>query len=170
MKKILSLLTLNLILCANSFALQPTSISAFAKTYADSPSYATNIYGEFIVDYYNESLPWGTEVTLHVGFSKAEFVDGKLIDQLDWTHKKSHVMHSVADYKWGSKFEQSLYSRGSSSQLTRINFVIEVKLPDGSVFFEKGSGTQGYFRALRPELGQCVSSASSYCSMEVESF
>jgi len=166
---IVTFLALNLGIYVESQA-SSSWIGAFAKVYPDSTSYATNVYGEFIVDYYNESLVWGSEVTIHVGFTKAEFVNGKLIDQSDWTQKQTKAMQPIGPYKWGYKVEQSLYSRGSSSQLTKINFVIEIRMPDGTVYFEKGNGPNGYFRAVRPELGQCGNSTTSYCSLVIENF
>lgn len=132
-----------------------------------SGGYYSAVDGRFTINYTNYDLPWGSRVYLRYGFERGVFQNGKLQTASHWNDIGHIELTSSGPYKWEGAVSKQLYSRGSSSQLSALEFVVQVVLPDGHDFFDKGSNcTSGYYRAPSPTLSEACN--RSICDLPTE--
>ncbi|MFP2904639.1 hypothetical protein ACLESD_06190 [Pyxidicoccus sp. 3LFB2] len=146
-------------LLRNVFALvvMLVSVTAFAgetRARARGVTYSCMYYSaqeaEVELSYVNTGLPWGTSVTLIYGWGGSVSPGGGAPPYLvDWENTTATDAPATAPYTWGTTVKGQTASRGSPSKsYNRLDFVWEVHLPDGSVFYEKGNNsTWGYYLA-----------------------
>lgn len=167
-----SLLIFVVSLCVNATFLHAQThphTSVVGKLAPSSTNYYSAMDGHFTLSYINDSIPSESVVYLRHGFQKSEFYQGKLYPSSSWNDLQLLAMKPMANASWQTTIVKQLYSRGSSSQLTAIDFVFEIHLPNGKVLFEKGSNSNlGYFNASFPVYTDpCNIESSPGCELNV---
>jgi hypothetical protein len=132
------------LLCVSATAFAgETSARARAVTY--SCMYYSAQAVEVELSYLNYDLPWGTSVILTYGWG-GHVSGGNGSTPVDWENTTSVNAPATAPYTWGATVRSNIAERSSPKYYDRIDFVWEVHLPDGSVFYEKGNtSTWGYY-------------------------
>jgi hypothetical protein len=174
MKKIAQLGFVFLIALGSLFsvasAAAPSWWGAYGKLKPVGHQYFSAVEGDFVVNYYNEGLPWGTQVLLQYGFTQSEFENGELVEKEDWVGSQKVALVAISPYKWGTQIIKQLYSRGSSTQFTRINLVLEIRDPNGNITYERGSFENGFLSAATPKPNEgCNPWGETYCTLQIKS-
>lgn len=148
---------LALMLCSAAAFAGDTYVQARAVTHSCSYYSTQNV--EVTLSYVNTGLPWGTSVNLMYGWGGAS---GAGSTPFDWQNTTTVAAPATAPYTWGTTVTSIIAARSSSQYYANIDFVWQVTLPDGSVFYEKGnSSTYGYYLADFSQLPRpCVSDSS----------
>ena len=135
--------------CAGAAAAAPLAVTA--KLIPVNPTYFTAMDGAFSVKYARTDLPDGTRVRLHHGFTRSDWWNGELRYQSSW-NETSIVDVPLARGGFTAEVTKQLYSRGSSSWYTGLDFALEIITPDGRVEWEKGSTSNfGYYHVDAPQ-------------------
>lgn len=128
-------------------------------------SYYSQTTAEFEIWYRDESLPWGSQVSVIYGFGGLDQspVAAGMGARLDWTDQSEKASEAVAPYTWVSRFSQVIHSRYSSRRLDQLQFVLRISLPQGGDrYFRGGQTSMGFIQAEFPFLGKspCLDSSS----------
>ncbi len=131
---------------------------------------AIAVDAQFRVAYLNKDLPWGTRVYLQYGFEQGEFQNGKLVTNARWLYTSELELKPTAAYVWQGDLTRELFTRGSSRQLSALQFVFKIVLPNGQMTYDKGSnGTLSYYQGNVPYVNSgCDSFQYAGCSVLVQ--
>lgn len=136
---------------SSAFAINP-DIQLKGAVVTHSCGYYSSTEGNFAFSYRNDDLPWGTKVFLHYGYQVQSAANGGTGDFeiLTWQQQKKLEMNAVSDSVWGAYLKESIHYRSKPMAAPfGINFVFEVLLPDGAVFWEKGTDTNnGHYTGI----------------------
>ncbi len=139
-----------------------TTARARAVTY--SCGYYSSQEAEVELRYVNTNLPWGTSVTLIYGWGGYYSApNGTPPNLFDWENTASKDAPATAPYTWGATVKSQIAARSSPKFYERLDFVWEVHLPDGSVFYEKGNDSAwGYYVADFSDVPNSCTSTGDY--------
>lgn len=143
--------------------LSASEIHVQGRSYTISCSYYNKTTGDFVVQYQNNSLPWGTKVFLTYG------ADGYTIQygpnpareiKLTWQNKTEIEIFAYSEFTWGADLSMTIHERTTPDVFNGIDFVFRIVLPDGTEFYDNGGASNyGYYVAnLTSQIGQCSSS------------
>lgn len=141
-------------------------ISVQGRSYTISCSYYTKTIGDFLIQYHNTNLPWGTKVYFLYG------TDGYTIQygpnpareiKLNWQNKKEIEIFAFSDFTWGADISLDLHERTSPDMFNGLDFVFRIVLPNGHEYYDNGGASDyGYYLAnLISPVSQCSSSERS---------
>lgn len=127
------------VLCVSATAFAgETSARARAVTY--SCGYYSSQEAEVELSYRNYDLPWGTWVTLIYGWGGKVLAGGDAPpNYFAWENTSAKEAPATAPWTWGTTVRSQIAARSSPKYYEQVDFVWEVHLPDGSVFYEKGN-------------------------------
>lgn len=148
-----------------SVATDKTTIRAMNRVRYLYPGYYSSTMGDFVVNYYNPTLPWGTTVLLKYGF-KTNYHRNYHPGVEDWTDQESFQANAISPYTWEAKFERQVASRGGPHK-SHLQFVVQIILPDDSIIYDRGSSTPlGYYEM---EIVPCApSDGDAYCERPLQ--
>jgi hypothetical protein len=170
MKSLFFILTMLVSLAVtSSTSFGASSLEARGRLKACCASYYTSVDGIITLHYSNDALPPGSQVFLRHGYDIADFVEGELQLRNSWYDLEVLPVPAITPSEWEIEFSKTLYWRSSSFHLIALDFVLEVHLPNGDMFFEKGSDTTfGYYRAELPHANDaCNPFGAAGCVMKI---
>lgn len=147
------------------------------RSYTMSCSYYTRTIGDFLIQYYNYSLPWGTRVFLIYGSDGYTVQYGPIPPReikLNWQNKNEIEIHTFSDFAWGADVSLTLHERTNPDSFNGLDFVFRIVLPNGKEYYDNGGASDyGYYVANLIVQGgsQCSSSERSlphFDSLNVE--
>lgn len=134
-----------------AFAKGSYPVQAEQRVYVNSCGYYSSVLADHRLTYRNDTLPWGTSVDLVYGYG------GKSSNQpFHWEFGGEMAVPAVSPFVWSVDLSHVVQARSSPIFIDSLKFVLRVELPNGDVFYEKGSNSElGYYRARIGE-GHCV--------------
>jgi hypothetical protein len=94
-------------------------------------------------DHAVESL---AQVKAIVGFKEVNKMTNESPDR--WAHKRVVDLRKVGEHQWQASFEQITTTRSSLIMYPQLNFVFEIKKPNGSIYWLKGNNSSwGYYQS-----------------------
>lgn len=130
---------------------QATQVQVWGRDYTYSCGYFSSIEGEYDITLRDDTLPWGTEVTLVTGWSAPGF--------FEWRERREIPARSVSPFTWRAHVSGTLAYRSGAERRTHLDFVFKVTLPDGTVrWINGGNGSWSFFRVhvLGNTVSNCV--------------
>lgn len=94
---------------------------------------------DFAITYVNESLPWGSRVVLHSGYG---FYEGP---PYDWLDVRDDEAKAVAPFTW--KAPRHVDWHAAAAPPLRLDFAIEIHLPDGRTIWDTNGRANYYYMA-----------------------
>lgn len=133
-------------------------------------TYWSSTTTHFQVRYLNDQLPAGSAVYFRHGFTISEFVSGTPEARDFWTDLQNPEMIESGAGVWNLPIDHQTYERGASRIVTALSFVLEIKLPDGSTLWDKGSETTlGYYEVPTPQASTtCEWMGTTSCQLPVQ--
>jgi hypothetical protein len=151
-----------------TFTVLPTKAEVHiqGRSYSTSCSYYTKTIGDFLIQYNNYSLPWGTRVFLIYGADGYTVQYGPIPPReikLNWQNKKEIEVHTFSDFAWGADISLTLHERTNPDMFNGLDFVFRIVLPNGTVYYDNGGASDyGYYVAnLLMQGSPCTSSERS---------
>lgn len=127
------------------------------EEYCPSPEIPCGYSGgkvAFKVRYQNDTLPWGVKVELLRGFAGQEWCGGcepAYHNFYDWRDQKFVEMTPAAPWMWSATTEAFGGDSVAGGQYDAFEFVVRLTYPDGSVRWENGDSSWGYFKVVVPQ-------------------
>jgi len=149
---------------------QTISHRAFGKLTVVGSSYFSSMDGTFSLTYHNDHIPTNSAVFLRSGLEISAFEAGVLKPHSRWNVLEVKAMTAGTDESvWVVERTTQLYARGSSSHITALDYVFEIHLPTGEVFYDKGSDSNmGYYRAAIPSINDPCRPTQVECALQIE--
>lgn len=108
----------------------------------------------FQVHYRNDTLPWGVKVELLRGLAGQDWCGGcepPYHEFFNWRDKKFVEMTTVAPWTWKAETEAYGYAASAGGQYDALEFVVRITYPDGSVSWDNGGSSWGYYEVDVPQ-------------------
>jgi len=108
----------------------------------------------FQVRYKNDTLPWGVKVELLRGFAGQDWCGGcepSYHKFYNWYDKKFVEMTAVEPWTWMVQTEAYGYADGAGGQFDALEFVVRVTYPDGTMYWDNGGPSWGYYKVDVPQ-------------------
>lgn len=140
-------------------AAEAGSVSLQARGYTSSCAYYSQTSADFEVRYRDETLPWGTKVSVVFGFGGINQYERS---RFDWMDRFEQPAEAMAPYTWSAVFSKVLHHRSSPQVLEGIQLVLKVSYPSGREDYVRGNGSlMGFYEANLPFVGQspCLDSS-----------
>lgn len=107
---------------------------------------------DFNVTYVNRSLPWGVRLNLVRAFSGQSTCfgcDPVATTHYDWIYEEVEPMASSGPWTWSTHTTESR-NLVQEDSLQYFKFVVRIEMPDGSVRWDNGGSSWGYYRTQIP--------------------
>jgi len=145
-------------------------IGVKSRLVACCASYFTTVNAKTIVTYDNEVLPEGTQVFLRYGYTVSEHHGVQLVPKSHWNDLTVVPMTEQDDGTHQVEIEKTVINRGASTQITGLDFLLELHVPDGRIAFDKGSAAAlGYYQVSLPQAGgPCYPWSEEFCPLTVD--
>ncbi len=143
-------------------------LSVWGRAYHHSCGYYSSTYGDAHITYKNENLPWGSKVNIIYGLEgiTSEHRSGEAID---WYNRQWTEAHAIDKWTWKAEISVGLHYRSSPRHFDTLDFVVEVILPDGHVFYDNGSlSVWGFYKARFPSQIACLRGDESVDSIDFD--
>ncbi len=87
-----------------------------------------------------------------------------------WNDISDTELTAAGPFQWNGVVIKQLYSRGSSSQLSALQFAFKIVLPNGQVNYDKGAnGNSSYYQVMSPVLSPaCDPFTKSGCALSLQ--
>lgn len=131
------------------------------RSYLYSCSYYSNTSGDYEIYFRDRNLPWGTKVSVVLGFSGYRALGGGAREAFEWDRVRTWQMKDVAPYTWYIEQRETLHSRSSNQFLTDLNFVFKIEIPNQAPYYENGGSSYGYHQVFAEQApSPCVENGS----------
>jgi len=134
---------LGLALVASVFG-SAEELKVSGRDYVLSCGYFSSMQGEYDITFKDESLPWGTKVTLISGWDVERW--GHPPTYRTWSYREEKEMKSVSPYTWSTRLEAQLHGRTTSEYRQALDMVVKVEVPNQAPKFYNGTSRWGYFQ------------------------
>jgi len=118
----------------------------------------------FDVEYVNHSLPWGVKLSLWRGMQTEDWCGGcePAYDYVtEWADHQVVEMKPSAGWTWRAHTESFGYGSGAGGKFLALRYVMRIEMPDGSIKWDNGGSSVGFYQALAPD-GKCDPSWPAY--------
>ncbi len=145
-----------------------SELSVSTRLHNLSSSYWTATNCEWRVNFVDETIPWGARVFLRHGFQREDLVEGNWFASSPWNDLTVTEMSATDPYTWSTVVEKQISSRSASFRYSDLDFVFEIRLPDGSLRYVRGTSSPfGYFTApIAVQTIYCDPWSSLFCGVE----
>jgi len=138
----------------------PASLSLKARGYTSSCAYYTQTSADLEVRYRDETLPWGSTVSVIYGFGGASPTTTGSSSRFEWTDRAELRAEANAPYTWSTRFSKVLHYRSNPKVVDSVQFVLRITYPSGKEEYIRGNDSvMGFYEASLPFVGQspCLS-------------
>jgi|GEM_PF-2227545 len=122
-------------------AVSAGEIQVWGQTSTHSCSYYTNVSGDFLIKYRNDDLPREAKIKLISGWGGESHSTSRRVEQFSWKGLEHTPLEQTESGEWKLALTKVLASRSDPNFLRHFQFVLEVSLPSGKTFYEKGADT-----------------------------
>jgi hypothetical protein len=119
-----------------------------ARFYVTSPGYYTATRADVAASF-RDVLRWGSRVKLHYGYG-GQWLQGSTCPgcTFAWYEIGEVEATSTAPYTWTAWIDHALHERSHAYWIDKLQFVWEIILPGGYVYYERGGpSSRGYYEA-----------------------
>ncbi len=120
------------------------TLKVMGREYVYSCGYFSAMVGDYDVTFKDESLPWGTKLTLIYGWNVEKW--GHPPQNKEWMYREEVEMKSVSPFNWSTQIEATLHARTSSEYRNGLNLVVKVEVPNRGVRYYNGGSELGFFQ------------------------
>lgn len=107
----------------------------------------------FDVTYENQSLPWGVELSLWRGMAGEEWCGGcepAYFGTFDWQYHEVDTLTASGPYRWSAHTEAYGFAADAGGRFTAMKYVVRIRMPDGSIRWDNGGSSFGYYEVPVP--------------------
>ena len=132
------------------------SLKVMGRDYTYSCGYFSSMVGDYDITFKDESLPWGTKVTLIYGWDTEQWREKP--ERKEWKYREEKVMKAVSPFTWSKQIETTLHSRTEAEFKKALNIVIKIEEPKQAVRYFNGGSPWGFFRTEvgNPSKAPCI--------------
>lgn len=112
--------------------------------------------GDYDITFKDESLPWGTRVTLIYGWDTDQWREKP--ERKEWKYREEKAMKAVSPFTWSAQVSTTLHSRTEAEFKKGLDLVIKIEVPNERARYYNGGSAWGFFRTEvgNPSKTPCV--------------
>lgn len=104
------------------------------QTNADIKYPTQGLYGDVVVNYYHDSLPYGSRIEILFGLGGTENSGEGQPLPISWENSGSVEAKAIGPYVWSAHIARSLAQYDGQRQYQRLEFCVRITLPQGVIF------------------------------------
>lgn len=142
----------------STLALAAPDIQVWGRVYDYSCGYFSRRAADVSVTLKDDSLPFGTEVNLVIGWSGEQWIAGGKHERVNWVDRTVVPMKAIDKFTWeGKALDKTFGTRSGARWFDTAQFVFEIKAPNEAPRYVHGDSKWGYFETERMNPGtNCV--------------
>jgi len=145
-------LALSMICLGAQLEASALELGAQTRAYRYSCSAYSYLQAEGGIFYRDQAMARGSRVTLIAGWSGYRVIQrgsSRTEQPILWADRIVIPMKLLQDGIWAAYPNHPLHSKGSNEFYSALDFVFEITNPDGTVYYDNGSGTRlGFYRVI----------------------
>jgi hypothetical protein len=100
----------------------------------DNSHQPTVIYGDVVVNFYKDDLPFGSQIEIIYGLGGTETNDQGEAGPISWERSGSVDAQAIGPYVWSAHIASPLTQREGPRKYSKLQFCVRITLPNGTSY------------------------------------